>query len=215
MSLALTIGIFAASFVGGIAIPSSISKYHLDHALYMLVASILSATGAGLMGLFTDTSPKSIWISFQVLLGIGAGIGLQMPSHVIAATLQDKSELDAYLTLAFAHALSGSVFHSIAHSIFVNTLRSGLGVDRKVLLHTGLTTFLSAFPEDEHVLALRAYNRALVNVFYLGAAILAFSIIGAVFSFGRKVKEDDSPRPSQRGTSSKTLLGTLKTRYAG
>ena len=106
MNLAVTLGIFVAYWFGETVILRRINTYHLDHALYMLVASILSATGAGLMGLFTVTSPKSIWISFQVLLGIGIGVGIQMPSHIIANTLQDKSELDAYLAILFAQALS-------------------------------------------------------------------------------------------------------------
>jgi hypothetical protein len=186
MSMALTLGALVGSLLAGGL--SWMNKHNLRHHLHqMFVASILAMIGTGLMTLFNGRSAKSVWISFQAMLGIGVGIGIYTPATSFAAVfIRDKHKLSAYLAITFIDALSASVFHSVAQSIFVNTLHSGLkarlpGFDTKVLMHTGVTTFALTFLPKQQSLVLQAYNAALINVFHLGMCLCSFGIFGYWF----------------------------------
>jgi len=214
MSMALTLGALVGSLLSGV-LSWRLKRYDVNnHMNLMLAASFLAITGSVLMTLFTAQSAKSLWIGFQVMLGIGIGMSIYMPASPFAAVLiRSEHKLNAYLTIVFIDALSASIFHSVAQSIFVNTLHSGLkgrmpGFDAQVLMHTGVTTFAPTFPAEQRSLALQAYNAALINVFHLGTGLSSFAIFG--YSFWvlrriyrrRRVQSTSSNRPLRPPQSS-------------
>lgn len=54
---------------------------------FMVVAGILGSIGIGLLSTLTIGSPSAEWIGYQVLVGLGLGLGFQVPVSAIQATL--------------------------------------------------------------------------------------------------------------------------------
>ncbi len=45
-----------------------------------LIATILNATGCGLYSLLQPASPTGWWVGFQIIAGVGSGLGLYLVS---------------------------------------------------------------------------------------------------------------------------------------
>jgi hypothetical protein len=205
MSLALTLGVFVGPFIPGILglITMPYEPYDTKyHPFLIFAASILATIGTGLTSLLTPGSTRLIWISSQAMLGIGIGTGVHIPAFYAMAHIPDEEKSRVYGATLMIEALLASVFHSVAQSIFVNTLQSSLKAriptfDLKILLHTGVTTLATSSPSEQQHLVLLAYNTALINVFYLGAALFGFSILGTFVSLihhrrrARKVRDNE------------------------
>jgi MFS family permease len=162
---------------------------------YMIASSVTAAIGAGFMTTFTVTTSHSKWIGLQVLVGLGVGLGIGVPTNAIQASLPAHDLKIAIAVLLCAQTLAAALFSSVAQNIFVNNLISGITanlphVDPSIVLRSGILNLKFAEEIDEGVLP-EIYNTALVDVFYLATALIAFSIFGALGYEWRSVK----PRP--------------------
>lgn len=54
---------------------------------FMVVAGVLSSIGVGLLFTLTIGSSSASWIGYQVLTGLGLGLGFQVPISAVQATL--------------------------------------------------------------------------------------------------------------------------------
>ena len=54
---------------------------------FMLVAGVLSTIGVGLLFTLTIGSSSAKWIGYQVLTGLGLGLGFQVPVSAVQATV--------------------------------------------------------------------------------------------------------------------------------
>lgn len=70
----MLIGNMVGTTLAGVAV-AAIGYY----APFMIVASILTSIGGGLLTLLNPSIPSAVWIGFQVLVGFGIGIGWQQP----------------------------------------------------------------------------------------------------------------------------------------
>jgi len=58
----------------------------------MIVSSILSAIGTGLLYTLTPESDHSYWIGYQAIVGVGIGLGMQQPM-IAVQTFLDISQV--------------------------------------------------------------------------------------------------------------------------
>lgn len=49
------------------------------YAPFMIISSILTAVGVGLMSTWKTDTNHSMWIGYQVIYGLGMGFGMQQP----------------------------------------------------------------------------------------------------------------------------------------
>jgi hypothetical protein len=49
--------------------------YHLP---FCVLAGVLMAIGGGLISTYTPTTPTGRWIGYEIILGAGRGLGMQM-----------------------------------------------------------------------------------------------------------------------------------------
>jgi hypothetical protein len=159
---------------------------------YTIASSAIAALGAGFMTTFTVTTSRSKWIGLQVLVGLGVGLGLSMPSHTTRASLPAEDLKTAIAVLLCAETLAAALFSSVAQSIFVNKLMSDIKanfphVDSTIVLRSGILNLKFAEGIDERALP-GIYNEALVGVFYLATALIAFSIFGALSDEWQSIK---------------------------
>jgi hypothetical protein len=159
---------------------------------YMITSSVIAAIGAGFLTTFTVTTSNSKWIWVQVLVGFGVGLGISMPTKSIQASLPAKDVKTGIAVSLCAQTLAAAIFSSVAQSIFVNKLMSGIKVnfphvDSTVVLRSGILNLKLTEGINEGVLP-RIYNKALVDLFYLATALIAFSVVGALADEWRSVK---------------------------
>ncbi|KAK4246245.1 MFS general substrate transporter [Corynascus novoguineensis] len=90
---------------------------------FMAIGSILVATGNGLLSSLMPGTPTGKWIGYQIIIGAGRGLGLQVPIIAIQNTLFPPQIPVAIALVTFGQALSGSVFLNLCHAIFTNSLK--------------------------------------------------------------------------------------------
>ena len=159
----------------------------------MYLSAIVSAIGAGLLTTFTVNTGHAKWIGYQVLYGIGTGLGMQQPLMAAQTVLNLTDVPTGTSIIIFAQTLGGALFISIAQNVFTNKLATGLaksvpGLNPSIVLDTGATNLKNAVPDQFYEAVLIAYNAALTDTYYVATAMSALSIIGALGMEWRSVK---------------------------
>lgn len=167
---------------------------------FMIAGSVVMSIGAGLLTTFTTTTGHSKWIGYQVILGLGIGMGMQQSSVAAQTILERKDVPTGASIMMLAQSLGGSIFLAVAQTIFTNGLSDNLrtevqGPDAADIISSiiaaGATGFRS-LPEltSENLAAiLSAYNKALTNTFYVCVGLASASIIGALATEWVSVKK--------------------------
>lgn len=180
-----------------------------EYQAVMIVAASFTAIGCGLVYTFHPSSSSGMWIGYQVICGIGQGLGLQIPL-IVAQAVVDREDLSIISAMAiFFQLLGGAVWISVAQSIFQNRLIEYLnanltGVTTKQVLSagaTGLDKLLS--PEQLRIIA-DGYMAGVKGAFGLCVALACMSAGFAILTlvmdrrkltpavFGKKAEEVDT-----------------------
>lgn len=152
---------------------------------FMLLSSVFMPVAAGLMSTFTPGTGHSQWIGYQVLFGMGSGMGVQQPL-TISQTVLDKSDISTGSALMlFTRFLGSAIFISVPENIFLNSLVSKLtnlpNVTPSAVMDGGATNLRNlASGADLDTLVLD-YNSAIVNEFYMVVATCSLTMFGSVF----------------------------------
>lgn len=204
-NLPLVLSVVTSSLIAG-GIITAIGYY----TPFMILASILTSVGAGLLSTFTVHTGHAHWIGYQVIFGLGVGAGIQQPLLVVQAVL-DAPDVSIGTSLilfmqtlgacsahfAAAPALTsftgGAVFVSVGQNVFRSRLLSGLtsrvpGVDPAVILNSGATGLRGAVETKFLPEVLAVYNDALVSAIYVCVAMAALSMVGSLATEWRSVK---------------------------
>ncbi|EFR05468.1 SGE1 [Nannizzia gypsea CBS 118893] len=163
------------------------------YAPFMIACCVLSSVGAGLLTTFQTNTGHAKWIGYQVIYGIGLGMGMQQGS-VACQTVLSKSDVPIGSSLIFfAQQLGGTIFIAVAQNIFSNELTSGLhhisGLDAGMLAQVGATT-IRDLVKDPNTLrqVLEVYNDAVVKTYYIALATSCVAILGALTIEWKSVK---------------------------
>lgn len=187
-NIPLILGLVIVSIVSGIAI--TLLGYYTP---FMILSSLLMATGAGLLSTFEVGTGHAMWIGFQAVYGFGVGAGMQQ--GVIAAqtvcALHDIPTATAIMN--FCLSLGGALFIAVGQNIFTNRLSTNLAIyvpilDPSIVLNTGATSLRNAVGPDSLEGVLFAYNDALTHTYYVSVAMASLSIVGALGMEWKSVK---------------------------
>lgn len=153
----------------------------------MLICMILFAIGAGLITTFSLTTPLSQWFGYQVLAGLGIGVGFQGGVVTIQTVLPLADVPVATACVSFFQTLGGALFISVAQSLFQTGLLNGIEkyapqLPAEVFLHAGATSIRQILAdlhqEDALDAVLQAYVDGLTHCFWITTACA----IGAFFA---------------------------------
>jgi len=152
---------------------------------FLLLSTISTTIGAGLLTTFKVSTSHPAWIGYQVLYGIGFGLGSQIPWIVVQATLPAADVPIATALMTFAQTLGGAVFVSVGQNIFSNLLthnleRAAPGVSPSLVLSTGATELKNVIDKAFLPEVLIGYNSALARTWFVCVSMAAVSIIGVV-----------------------------------
>lgn len=160
----------------------------------MILASIALAVGAGLLSTLKPDSGPAMWIGYQVLMGIGVGLGMQQPFIAVQNVLHDDDISIGTAVITFAQAMGGAIFISVAQSVFQNQFSQVMhaedpSVNVAEVLAAGTTTLRENIPDGQLPAVLKSYNSAVTQAFYVGVALAALSLFGAVVLEWKSIKK--------------------------
>ncbi|KAJ7735132.1 MFS multidrug transporter [Mycena maculata] len=168
---------------------------------FMILSTVLMSVGGGLITTFKVDTGHAHWIGYQVMLGLGCGLGMNQPVMAVQAVLDLKDVPTGTALIMFLQTMGGSVFVSIAQNIWENKLVSGLthdvpSVNPDIILRAGATSLQDAVSPDLVSAVILVYNQALVSAFYVATASAALSAVGSAFIEWKSIKAVDEQTPT-------------------
>jgi hypothetical protein len=198
-SLPMVLSLVVAAIMSG-AIITNTGYYNP----FFFMCSTLMSIGTGLITTFqTDTgSPK--WIGYQIIFGLGLGMGMQQASTAAQAALSQKDVSIGVSLMFFGQSLGGAIFVCIGQAVFSNNLADGLsriaGLDPSLIIRTGATELQNVVAVQDLPAVLFAYNGALSKAFTVALAAACFSIVPALGIEWKNVKglKHGGPSPAAK-----------------
>lgn len=195
MNLPSIISVVVVSILSGVLV--TVSGYYNP---VMIMASVALSIGAGLLSTLEEDSGAGEWIGYQILMGLGVGLGMQQPFIVVQNVLPDGDVPTGTAVITFAQTLGGAIFISVGQNIFQNQFAHAMRgedptVDVASVLSAGTTTLRDKLPTDLLPAVLRSYNTAITEAFYVGVALAALSFFGTIALEWKSVKKSKRPAP--------------------
>jgi MFS family permease len=149
-----------------------------------ILSSILMPIGAGLMSTFTSTTRHGKWIGYQVLFGLGVGLGMQQPVDVVQTVLDRSDITTGSAVVMFSRFLGSAIFLPVAENVFLNRLTSGLSsnldISSQAVTNGGANNLRELVNGQDLDTLLIDYNAAIVDVFYIVVATSRWPSLEAV-----------------------------------
>ncbi|KAL0070090.1 hypothetical protein AAF712_002577 [Marasmius tenuissimus] len=188
-NLPMILGVVVASLLSGVAI--SATGYY---APWMILCTVLATVGGGLISTFEPDTMSPRWIGFQVIYGLGIGVGMQQPLMAAQTVLPLQDVPSGTAIIVFTQTVGGAIFISIAQNVFTNKLVTGIvknapGLNPGIVLGAGATMLKIAVPSEFLAGVIRAYNDALVTAFYVSIAMAGLTVFGSLTVEWKSVKK--------------------------
>jgi hypothetical protein len=168
------------------AIVSGIAVRKVGYFLpFSIACGILTAISCGLLSMLGRDTSMAKWIGYQILGGVGRGLGIQMPIIAIQNLIPKKQASVAMSLLIFSQTFGGALFLALSQTVFNTGLTSALKqyapeVSAQTVLAAGATGVRGAVSDAVLPHVLQAYTVAINHVFYLGAGAAAGAALACV-----------------------------------
>ncbi|KAI8942352.1 hypothetical protein NX059_000428 [Plenodomus lindquistii] len=163
----------------------------------------VTAIGNGLVSTFTSSTSVGKWIGYQIILGAGRGMGMQMSLVAMQNTISTSQVPTALALLIFFQNFGASITMVISNTIFAQTLTSTVpryapSVAPQDALDAGsgaaaVRALVPAGQEEQLAGVLEAYSESLRNVFYLLTGVAILSLIASLGMGKKDVREKKGP----------------------
>ncbi|KAI7306800.1 MFS general substrate transporter [Hortaea werneckii] len=187
-TIPLVLSLVVASILAGQAV-GRIGYY----TPFAIASAIIMPIGAGLITTWTVQTGSPKWIGFQVLFGLGVGLGMQQATMAAQTVLRKQDAPTGVALLFFAQQLGGAIFVSVGQNVLNSKLLSGIvrlvpDLSPERILSTGATDLRQIVPAHDLQAVLVAYNSALRQVFVVATAMACLAALGAFGLEWRSVK---------------------------
>ncbi|KAK6583081.1 hypothetical protein PZA11_004157 [Diplocarpon coronariae] len=154
---------------------------------WMIVGSMLSTIGAGLLYTLNTHSSSSAWIGFQALSGLGIGLALQVPIIMGQAVAKPEDLSSVTAMILFAQTIGGAFFVSAGQVALSNVLQSSIlkyatSVTPADVLKVGVTEIRSHFDADVVPGIILSYLQGLKAAYAIAIACSGIAVISSLFS---------------------------------
>ena len=152
----------------------------------MIFGSVLSTIGAGLIYTWDLGTPSGQWIGYQILAGAGVGLIFQIPIIVAQNQVKPEEVSSATAIVLFFQTITGSIFVSVAQSLFSNKLVQyvndhNIGVDSTLVVQTGATELRNKFSGAQLQQVLMAYMAGLKDAYTLCIPLVGLTFLIAIY----------------------------------
>jgi hypothetical protein len=184
------------------AVSSGVLVGKLGYYIPWAIASgVITTIGMGLFSMLEPATSTAMWAGFQILVGAGRGMGLQMGILAIQSVLPPDQISVSLSLLVFTQYLLGAVFLTLANTIFDTGLRSELsaipGLNADKVIAAGATAFRSFVPPAQLGAVVAGYATSLNRVFYFAAG-LGFLMFATSWGLGwNDVRKKKEPEPAE------------------
>jgi hypothetical protein len=170
---------------------------------FIIFGAALSCVGAGLVTTFNVDASFGKWFGYQILSGIGVGIGDQVPVLAVETVLELDDVPIATACLIFAQSLGGAIFISVAQNVFSNGVVRGVHqfapwLNPTLLLNSGATEIRDVLNRlgrsDDLQDVLKGYMVGLVDSFWVVFGCTCAALVTTSFFEWRSVKSDEAKR---------------------
>ncbi|KAL3478143.1 major facilitator superfamily domain-containing protein [Aspergillus californicus] len=158
--------------------------YYLPFAL---ISSIIVITGTALLTTLTPETATRNWIGFQIIQGIGRGLGVQMPLLAVQTFASKSNHSIATGLVMLSQYLGGAIFLAVCQVVFSSGLSGELAryapsVDAEMLMAAGAGAVRDVVEPSMLDGVVKAYNGAVVRTLYVAVASAggAFAFAGAM-----------------------------------
>ncbi|THZ77797.1 putative major facilitator superfamily transporter [Aureobasidium pullulans] len=160
---------------------------------FMWFGAAIFTVGAGMLYTLEVHSPASKWIGYQLLSGIGAGAGIQIPFIAVQVVLDEKDMPSGNAIAIFFNSLGGAVSISIAQNIFANTLVKDIiknvpGLDPAAVISAGATHVREVVSAEQLPGVLSAYSNAVTSAFVVPIATSGIAFFVSLFVEWKSIK---------------------------
>jgi hypothetical protein len=190
-----------------LAVLSGVGVSRLGYINPFCYASVVfAAIGSGLLMTMTAATSTGQWIGYQILFGLGIGLGFQQPPNAPQSVLPIQDLPIGIAITLFCRNLGASLFVTAGNNVFDNQLRQGLinlaipGIEPEALLAAGATSFRSIVPASFVTPVIGVYVAALQKTYQIGLIIACIAAVGAVCIEWKTLKRPMGPPPSRHGT---------------
>lgn len=170
---------------------------------FMFAPITLGVAGAALIYTWDVDTSTSKLIGYQILFGVGVGLGIQQA--IVAVQAGKNVDIPSGIALlCFAENFGGAVFVSVAQNLWANKLAQKLhniaDIDPARVVKTGATEITTLTQDPDTLRSIRvAYNDALSQTFLVALILLCIATIGTLGVEWKniKAKEEKKPDPEQ------------------
>jgi len=161
---------------------------------FIWAAVVFMSVGAGLLTTLDVNSGTGKWIGYQIIYGIGGGLGFQQ-SVMAAQTVLGLNDISiGTAIMLFVQLFGGAIFVSAGNNIFNTRLVSNLlkqvpDLDPQIVISAGATGLRKVVSAQDYPAVLLAYNDALIKAFQIGLILSCLSAIGAAAVEWKSVKD--------------------------
>ncbi|KAJ5167105.1 MFS gliotoxin efflux transporter GliA [Penicillium canariense] len=200
MQTNIVVGLFA--IISGFLI--AINGYY---TIFMAIESGICTIAAGLLYTMDVNIPLRKPLGYQVLLGVGQGLAIQVPVIVAQSFAKPEYMSPTTAIILFFQMTGGTICISSGQGIFINRLLYHLSqiaphIDTNTVLAAGASQLRQVIPADQIEFVLRAYSAGLKDTFALGIALAG---CGFLTSWVAPVK--DLKKMDGLGVESELALG--------
>lgn len=156
---------------------------------FALVGMVLFTTGSGMISTLALHSPTAAWFGYQVVAGLGVGVGFQLGILVVQAVLPGEDVAVATACVQFFQSLGGAVFMAVAQTVFENGIVDGVRrdvprLDPSVVVNCGASqvrrTLAGMGMGDYTDAVLTAYLSGLRHAYYISVVCAAAACCAAL-----------------------------------
>ncbi|GAM85995.1 hypothetical protein ANO11243_040050 [Dothideomycetidae sp. 11243] len=151
---------------------------------FMIAGATIMPIGAGLISTWNVDSKANEWIGYQVLIGMGLGLGLQQ-ANVAAQTVLPRKDTSVGVSLiVLSQTLGGGVFSSVVQNVVNSALIKNLvgfpvKLNAAAVVNAGATAIRAEIPPQYLRQFLILYNNAISKGFLVAVGTSSVVIIGA------------------------------------
>ncbi|KAK1764303.1 major facilitator superfamily domain-containing protein [Phialemonium atrogriseum] len=161
----------------------------------MVLGAALATVAAGLIYTLDIGSSSGKWIGFQILGGLGWGVGFQVPIIVAQGTAKPSDMSSVTAIILFFQTVGGAFSVSAGQSAFVNRLLGQLpvsapGVDPLQVILTGAAQIRQVFPADQVNGILEAYMSGIKASFAISVAFVGIAFLASLASRWRRLNKE-------------------------
>ncbi|OQD78890.1 hypothetical protein PENANT_c073G06708 [Penicillium antarcticum] len=194
-NLPMVVAMIVCSALGGLLV--NIVGYYTP---LMFVGSVFLTIGSGLCTTFGIHTGHAKWIGYQVIIGVGAGLGFQQCINALQTVLSLDDIPIGIAIITFAQSLSGAIFISIAQTVFENRLMASISIyapklNPSAVIEGGAANLSQRLSKEALPSVLYAYNIAVTQTFYVSVAAALLSFIGAGLVQWKSMKKPHRQHP--------------------